>query len=318
MKQYEQLAQHERYLISAYLQLKWSLRAIARELGRSPSTISREIRRNSTTHDGSYRPSKAHRYARTRRSRCRRGVKFKAHEYKVVMHYLRRRWSPKQIAKTLSRRGELDMSYESIYQFIRRDRRAGGYLYWYCRILPKKGRKRRGSVELRGVQPGKRHISERPPEVALKQEAGHLEGDTVIGQDKHHCILTLVDRVTGYAYIRKLKSRTKAEVNKALRTVMCKEGQWIKTITFDNGTEFHDFKYIEERFPVKCYFATPYHSWERGANENLNGLIRQYLPKGMCMSTVTQAKCDWIAKQLNTRPRERFDFYTPEEMYDCP
>lgn len=87
------------------------------------------------------------------------------------------------------------------------------------------------------------------------------------------------------------------------------------TLTLDNGTEFHDYKKLEERFPVTCYFATPYHSWERGANENLNGLIRQYLPKGVCMSKLTQAECDWIAHELNSRPRKRLNFKTPEEIY---
>lgn len=144
------------------------------------------------------------------------------------------------------------------------------------------------------------------------------EGDTVVGKDLRHSILTLVERATGLTVIRKLKARNTKETNKALRAVLKKYGVRMKTITFDNGTEFHDYEEIEKEFGVACYFATPYHSWERGTNENTNGLIRQYLPKGSCMKNVTQAKCDWIARELNTRPREPYGFRTPEAMYGRP
>ena len=152
----------------------------------------------------------------------------------------------------------------------------------------------------------------------LRQEVGHWEGDTVVGKDLRHSILTLVERATGLTVIRKLKARNARETNKALRAVIKKHGARMKTITFDNGTEFHDYEAIEKEFSVDCYFATPYHSWERGTNENTNGLIRQYLPKGICMRNLSQAKCDWIARELNTRPRERYGFKTPEEMYGRP
>lgn len=318
MRQYEQLAQHERYLISELLQLGLSQRATARRLGRSPSTISREVRRNATTHDGFYRPSKAHRYAVTRRSRSRRGVKFKPRDYELVRIYLSKKWSPQQISQRLSQSGELDMSHESIYQYIGRDRRSGGNLFRHCRILPKKGRRLRGKQERRGIQAGKRHISERPPSVESRARIGHWEGDTVIGKDKRHSLLTLVERKTGYAVIKKIQARNSEQVISAALAALKEQGKKMKTLTFDNGTEFHDFKKLEHAYPVKCYFATPYHSWERGSNENLNGLIRQYLPKGTCFKELTQAKCDWIAHELNTRPRKRLGYSTPEESYVRP
>jgi len=210
------------------------------------------------------------------------------------------------------------MSHESIYQYIRRDRRAGCNLFRHCRILPKKGRKLRGKQERRGIQAGKRHISERPPSVELRLRIGHWEGDTVIGQDKRHSLLTLVERKSGYAVIKKIKARNSEQVIKAGLAALKEHGKKMKTFTFDNGTEFHDYKQFEQAYPVKCYFATPYHSWERGSNENLNGLIRQYLPKGMCFRLVTQAQCDWIAHELNTRPRKRLSYRTPEEIYGRP
>lgn len=318
MTHYRQLAREERYLISAYLKAKWSLRAIAAELGRSPSTISREVRRNATTHDGAYRPSKADRYAGARRRRCRRGPKFTERQYALVRRYLRKKWSPKQIVGTLKPQGALDMSHESIYRYLLRDKQAGGKLWKNLRLKTKLRRKRYGKHDWRGVLRGKKHITERPPEVELRQEVGHWEGDTVVGKDLRHSILTLVERATGLTVIRKLKARNTQETNKALRAVLKQHGARMKTITFDNGTEFHDYEEIEKEFCIDCYFATPYHSWERGTNENTNGLIRQYVPKGTCMKNLTQAKCDWIARELNTRPRERYGFKTPEAMYGRP
>ena len=161
MKHYKQLAEHERYLISSLMRLGLSQRAVAQWLGRAPSTISRELARNRTTHDGWYRPSKAHSYAMTLRSKSRRGVKFKPRDFKLVDRYLKEKWSPDQISRTLRDTGELDMSHESIYQYIKRNKQAGGNLFRHCRILPKKGRRRRGSVESRGILRGKRHITER-------------------------------------------------------------------------------------------------------------------------------------------------------------
>jgi IS30 family transposase len=181
--------------------------------------------------------------------------------------------------------------------------------------MSKYGRKRRGSPATRGRLAGKRHISERPASVELRQQVGDCEGDTVMGRDQRHCVLTLVDRATGYLTIKKMVARTKEEGSEALARAIITLGGRVRTITLDNGTEFHDYKRVEDRFGVKFYFATPYHSWERGTNENTNGLVRQYLPKGMCFKKLTQAECDRIAAKLNNRPRERLGFRTPAEMF---
>jgi IS30 family transposase len=158
-------------------------------------------------------------------------------------------------------------------------------------------------------------IQERPVEIENRTSIGHWEGDTVIGADRHHCIVTLVERSTGFVIIKKIQARTVEEVNSACIKAIKEHGKNFKTITFDNGTEFHGYKAIEEKFPVTCYFANPYHSWERGTNENINGLIRQYIPKKSCMKGITQADCDRIAYKLNTRPRKRYGFKTPYELY---
>lgn len=315
---YHQLSHEERYRISAEVRAGRSLRQVARELGRAPSTISRELQRNATTNDGLYRPDKAQRYCVARRRRCRRGPHFSRGQLAVVERLLRRRWSPRQIAGTLRAEGTPVPSHETIYRHIRRDKRAGGRLFEFTRIMSKKGRKRYRSPTTRGLMPGKRHISERPAQVESRTEFGHWEGDTVMGKDMRHCLLTLVERKSGYAIIKKLKTRSKAEVTRAALQAIGEHRRHFRTITFDNGTEFHDFALLEERFPVACYFATPYHSWERGTNENLNGLIRQYLPKGKCLRRTTQANCDFIANELNTRPRERHGFRTPSAVYPSP
>lgn len=315
MRSYRQLTQEERYRITAHRMSGDSQAEIARLLDRHPSTIGRELRRNATAHDGDYRAEKAHSYATARRRRCRRGSRFSAEHMARVAGLLRRRWSAEQISGVLKMTGELSISVETIYRRIRWDKKVGGSLWRHTRIMSKFGRKRDGRVDSRGVLPGKRHISERPVEVEERKRLGHWEGDTVMGSDMRHCVLTLVERTSGYAIVKKLKARTKNEVTRAATRAIRKHCRRFKTITFDNGTEFHDYELLEERFPVKIYFATPYHSWERGSNENFNGLLRQYLPKGTCMSAVTQTQCDHIAEDLNNRPRKRLGFNTPANRY---
>jgi IS30 family transposase len=260
MSSYHQLTQQERYIITAQRMSGGSQADIARLLERHPSTIGRELRRNATTHDGAYRAEKAHSYATARRRRCRREARFSAEDMGRVADLVRRRWSAEQISGVLKKTGELCISHETIYRRIRWDKVAGGSLWRHTRIMSKFGRKRYARVDSRGVLPGKRHITQRPGEVEGRRHIGHWEGDTVMGSDLRHCVLTLVERKTGYAIIKKLKARTKDEVTRAATRAIASHCRNFKTITFDNGTEFHDYAELEKRFPVKVYFATPYHS----------------------------------------------------------
>lgn len=313
--EYCQLTQAERYIIASMRRQKKSVAQIALRLGRHRSSIYREVKRNKTTYNGHYGAEKAHSYAVARRKRCRRGPQFSPRQLSKVGALLRRRWSPQQISGRMSRLGQLDISAQTIYRHIRRDRKAGGDLWKFTRIVSKFGRKRYKSVDSRGVLRGKRHISERPKAAEARRQIGHWEADTVMGADLRHCLLTLVERATGFTVIKKLVARNKQQATAALLRALAEHRTRIKTITFDNGTEFHDYKVLEQKFKVKCYFATPYHSWERGTNENLNGLVRQYLPKGMCMKSITQRDCNSIAQELNDRPRKRYNFQTPNELY---
>jgi IS30 family transposase len=311
---YFQLTRGERYVIGRMRATGKSLREIGRCLGRSVSTISREVQRNRCPHDGRYRVDKAHSRAMSKRSSTRKKSQFSEQEWLGMQTLLRRKWSPQQISGRRRLCGTRPISHETIYRHVRRDRRVGGELWRHLRVMSKVGRKKRGSPATRGRLVGKRHISERPASVQGRRHFGHFEGDTVIGSDGRHCILTLVERKTRYLVIKKLSARTKEQASAALHEAIAELNGRVKTITLDNGTEFHGYQDVEQRSGIRFYFATPYHSWERGTNENTNGLIRQYLPKGSCMRHITQADCDHIAKELNSRPRELLGFNTPAEM----
>ena len=226
-----------------------------------------------------------------------------------------RSWSPEQISGHLRLHGELSISHETIYTHVWRDKEAGGHLYRHLRCSPKLRRKRHNSYDSRGRLAGKRHISERPSCIDKRRAVGHWEIDTVVGKDAPDCVTTLVERKTGYALIGKLSDRSMFGTSQRTKMLLRRVPDQVKTITADNGTEFHDYESVEEATGVKFYFATPYHSWERGSNENFNGLLRQYLPKRTSQAALTQRHCDGIAKKLNTRPRKRLGYRTPEERF---
>lgn len=311
---YRQITYAERYSLALLRQRGLSAAAIARALGRHRSTIGREVRRNRAASDGGYRPQLADWYAQGRRSRSRRNRRFGAGDQALVGQLLARQWSPEQIAGRLGYEGRLAISHETIYRWIWADRRAGGRLHTHLRCARRKRRKRYGTYERRGRVEGKRPITARPAAVETRAELGHWEADTVVGPGRP-CILSLVERKTGYVVIGKLQARTTAEVNRRARRLIRAQPHVVRTITADNGTEFHGYAALERTTPTRFYFATPHHAWERGTNENTNGLIRQYLPKRQSMAGLTQHGCNRIAARLNRRPRKRLGYRTPEECY---
>jgi IS30 family transposase len=288
---------------------------IARALGRHRSTVCREVGRNSSRRDGHYRPGKAQERTHGRRSRSRRNLRFSAGDFALVEELLCRQWSPEQVSGHLGRRGSLAISHETIYRHIWRDKRAGGLLYTHLRGARKQRRKRYGTYDSRGKLAGKRPISERPAAVETRVQLGHWEIDTVMGTGSKDCIVSLVERKTGLLLIGKLEDRTTTSLNRRVIEIIKKHNGTFETITSDNGTEFHHYQRIEARTQAIFYFARPYHSWERGSNENANGLIRQYLPKGSSMAGLSQHQCNSIAQKLNLRPRKRLGFKTPLECY---
>jgi IS30 family transposase len=261
---YHQITQEERYAISALKKLGFNQAEIGRELGRHRSSISRELRRNANPHDGFYRPEIASGMARARRWKSRRGSQFSERELRLVNRKLRKRWSPEQIAGRLGLTGELSISHETIYRYVWRDKALGGDLHKELRGSRKQRRKQHNSYDSRGRLAGKRHISERPASVEHRRTLGHWEADTVVGGDSKDCAATVVERKSGFAMIGKLPDRSKLSTSKRLKVLIRRAPEKFKTMTPDNGTEFHDYESVEEATGVKFYFATPYHSWERG------------------------------------------------------
>lgn len=313
---YRQITSDERYMISKLRQQGFTHAGIARCLGRHRSSISREIRRNATAADGAYRPFTASERTRGRRSRSRRNTRFTPQQWQHVHHGLRRQWSPEQIAGRLRRDATWTISHETIYAHIWYDKARGGQLFRDLRCATKQRRKRHGTYDSRGRLAGKRAITDRPAAVEHRRELGHWEVDTVVGVGAPDCVATLVERKSGFTMLGKLRNRTSQGMTTRLRRLIRRAPHHFKTLTADNGTEFHDYQALEAATGVLVYFATPYHSWERGSNENLNGLLRQYLPKRTSMAGLTQGQCDVLAHRLNTRPRKRLGYRTPEECFN--
>ena len=309
---HKQITQDERYLIHHHLRQGLNAAQIGRLLNRHRSTICREVRRN-VHGNGSYIDWIAQEHAGGRRSRCRKKPQFTPRQWAIVCRFLRLDWSPEQISLVLRLYGVVQISHETIYRHVWKDKHRGGVLYRHLRQSRKRRRKRYRASDSRGVLRGKRSLSERPEAATRRLEKGHFEVDLVHGATTCDCILTLVDRKTRLVFIRKLKDKTMQAVTAAL-VPLIRQLQ-IRTVTADNGSEFHDYERIERLTGVKFFFAAPYHSWERGTSENTNGLIRQYLPKKASMVGVTQWECNAIAKRLNRRPRKILNLSTPEQAH---
>lgn len=314
---YQQITTEERYTLSILRKQGFSISQIAIFMGRHRSSIYREINRNICVRDGHYRAYEADSNTRGRRKRSRRNRHYSEDDFRLVRKLLRQKMSPEQIVgyirrfKLMHRR----LSHETIYQYIWRDKARGGKLWMHLRQSCKCRRKRYKAYDSRGRLSNKRHITERPASVETRQYKGHWEIDTVHGRGSNHCIVTLLERKTGYVMIGKLTDKSTASLNKKTISLINRDTDNFKTITADNGTEFHQYHKIEKCCNAKFYFANPFHSWERGSNENINGLIRQYLPKTESMANLTQQQCNQIADKLNRRPRKRHGYKTPEEMY---
>jgi IS30 family transposase len=236
----------------------------------------------------------------------------------LVDHLIELDWSPEQVSGWLALHGLMSISYETVYVHVWLDKRRGGQLWKHMRQATKKKRKRYGANDSRGRLAGKRHISERPAEVEDRTEIGHWEIDTVMGTEHGlNSVMTMVERATGYLAMGKLARHCAADATARCVELIERQPARVTTITADNGSEFHSYKQVETATGVEFYFATPHHAWERGTNENTNGLIRQYLPKRTSQAHVTQADCDAIAQRLNSRPRKRLGYRTPEECYAC-
>ena len=314
---HKQLSQQERYQISTLHAEKFSICHIAQCLGRSPSTISRELKRNSDRHG--YRPIQAHEKATSRASESRALNVARIHPsvYPLVVHLLQCQWSPQQISKKIEREYGIQISHETIYQFILQDKRKGGSLYLNLRRKHKKYQRRLGNANRRGQIKDRRSIDTRPASVETRAQVGHWEGDTVIGtQKKGTVIVTLVERKSRFLVARLSPAKSANEVAAAIKDGLKGIAPTVKTITFDNGKEFANHQEIAEELDCDVFFAHPYHSWERGTNENTNGLLRQYFPKGHSLDEVTEEQLQRVVDLINNRPRQILDYETPQEVFN--
>lgn len=311
---YEHINTEERYAIAAMRGQYIKVAEIARRLGRHRSSIYRELERNASVHDGNYRASHACQKASGRQTRSKRNMRYGPIDFIRVERMIRYELSPEQVAERLQLEGSSTMSHETVYKWIWLDKERGGNLWQNLRGARKQRRKRYGAYDSRGRLAGKKMIDERPAVVERRSRIGDWEIDSVHGTTKAG-VVTIVERRSGLVRIGKLRRITKEETAKQTIRLLSGEKDRVKTITADNGGEFHGYRGIEQALETSVYFAQPHHAWERGTNENTNGLIRQYLPKGTALDDLTQAKCNKIADKLNNRPRKRHGFKTPNEIY---
>ena len=306
---YTHLTGEERYHISALRKTGLSYAAIARTIGRNKSTISREINRN--TGKRGYRPKQANNLAQDRKRAGNQQITGFGFAY--IHHLIEQDWSPEQINGRLKVMGWDDVpSIERIYQYIYQDKADGGDLHTHLRCQ-KKRRKRYASGQQRRGQIVDRHdIDERPAIVDERSRFGDFEGDTVVGHKHQGVLLTFADRMTRLSIIRPHVNR-KSDII-ATSSIDVLKAHEVHTITYDNGKEFAKHKEVSKALGADIYFAKPYASWQRGSNENMNGLIRQYLPKSVRLDTVTIEQTQFIEQRLNNRPRKVLGYQTPLEV----
>ncbi len=306
---YTHLSQEERYQIRWLRRGGWSLEAIGSELHRSAGTISRELRRNAKP-DGGYDNRHAQRQATHRRHAASSLPRISAETWYAVEARLREEWSPEQIAGT----GEVAISVERIYQHIAADRQHGGTLWQHLRRRKRRRRHRCGTPRER-QRFGGRRIHERPAIVEQRGRVGDFEGDTIVGKGSAR-IVTLVDRKSGWVRLCKVPDGTATAVAEAVLSVLHPVRARVHTLTWDNGSEFAEHPLMDIALEAQSYFAMPYSSWQRGCNENFNGLLRQYLPKGCDLGTFTNDEIQRIEDKLNRRPRKRLGYRTPEHVFE--
>jgi IS30 family transposase len=313
---YRHLNIDERESILKMLSKEKKLTEIAGVIGRNKGTISRELSRNLCS-TGEYKPHLAQRYYNKRRDaskqpdRLEKNGKLRQYVRKKLKLY----WSPEQIAGKLRRDHKADISHVTIYSWIMRDKAEGGKLYKFLRQGHRKRRKKRGSLNNQGQIPDRRPISERPKAVDKREELGHWEGDTVVGKSHSSFVASHVERKSRYLLVGRTDDKSADSMNATTRRLFRKiPMSKRKTMTFDNGKEFAGFKALEKAVGFCCYFADPYSSYQRGTNENTNGLLRQFFPKGTDFNKISEEEIDKAAALLNNRPRKCLNYRTPHEV----
>ena len=313
MSKYRRVTYEDRCQIYALSKGGTSQAIIASVLDVSQSTVSRELRRNRGQRG--YRFKQAEAKAQTRQATRSKPRKLTSPVRREIEAKLREmRWSPEQISGWLRDQG-IKLSHERIYQMIWQDKRDGGNLWRCLRRRGKRYNKRAGKNAGRGLIPNRIDISDRPAIVARKARLGDWEGDTVVSAGHKGGLLTLVERKSQLTKISKLQRSTARATQRATVRRLKPIDKFVHTITFDNGKEFAAHQDIAHALNARIFFATPYHAWERGLNENINGLIRDFFPKGTDFSTISNAEVAKVERLLNARPRKSLGFRSPQEVF---
>lgn len=309
MRIYHQLTQAQRYQIYALRKTKHGLAEIAKVVGVHKSSVSRELQRNRGKRG--YCPQQAHEMALERRPKAVSRITVEV--WAIVEALLRQDWSPEQVSGRLTKEQGIRISHEWIYHHVLLDKQAGGTLYKHLRCQ-KKRRKRYGTYDRRGKLPHCRSIEERPAIVNARKRLGDWEVDTLLGSKHKDVMVTLTERKSRYVLIGKVKERTAQAVQSQICTLLLPIQDKVRTMTSDHGKEFANHEQIAETLDLKFYFAHPYAAWERGTNENTNGLLRQYFPKKSNLTSVSNKQVDLVMAKLNSRPRKSLRFKTPLEV----
>jgi len=311
MQKYKQLTREQRYGINLMLKQGFDQTEIAKHNGVHKSTISREIRRNQGKRG--YRFKQAHELALKRRTSKIKPF-IDGGTWAFIETLIEEEWSPQQISGWMKKTLGLSISHEWIYQYILQDKNAGGTLFTHLRCR-KKRKKRYGSNDRRGNLKNRVSTDERPDVVEQRSRIGDWEADTIIGKAHKQAIVSLTERKSGLALIHKVDRRTKEKTEEAIKQLLNPIAYKVHTITSDNGKEFGNHEKIANELKCGFYFAHAYSSWERGTNENTNGLIRQYFPKNRDFRTITDEDIIHAMNKLNNRPRKRLGFNTPNQVF---
>jgi IS30 family transposase len=301
----------QRYTISSMLKQGYKQFEIAKAIGKDKSVISRELKRNSDIRSGNYKDELANKKYAKRQKEKHKYRKFTLEMQKEVEVLLREDYSPEQVVGVFVKQGKPIVSIERIYQHIWDDKKASGTLYTHLRRQGRSYRKPGASKDNRGIIKNRISIEQRPLEVEKRNRFGDLEVDLIIGKNHEQAIVTINDRASGMLKMKKTPSKEAKVVRETITELLEDWVPYIFTITSDNGKEFAEHQRVAEKLYLDYYFAHPYHSWERGSNENLNGLIRQYIPKKTDFKTLSNQYIKDIETKLNNRPRKRFNFESP-------
>jgi len=308
------LTSEERHTISSLKKSGYKQIEIAKIINRDKSVISRELKRNEDQRNGVYKADLANRKYKSRLKEKPKHIRFTTKIQERVIQLIREDYSPEQISGWLKKQGESTVSPERIYQFIWDDKKSNGTLYKHLRRKGRKYSKRSNSKDNRGIIKNRVSIEKRPKIVEKRERFGDLEVDLIIGGKQ--AILTINDRASGMIKMSKVESKEAHVINQTMTSLLEEWKPYIYTITADNGKEFAGHEFIAEQLNIDYYFARPYHSWERGSNENLNGLVRQYFEKGMDFKYITDEQIKQVEEKLNLRPRKRFGYENPIFVMD--